>query len=436
MSLMAQRTAIPCLCVWKLLHLAANKWDHVVVSLDCFYTHRHDMCRCVCVVGDMSAISLLVLSPTPVSRLERAREAAAAPERVVLTVTDSRGFTQPLAAPTSGKRAADGRGKPKKTKTHDDSGKRVRYFADDDRFTLQEMFEREKRNTAEDQNEMFARLAGKKIGDVDSARDMDDVFEETAAARGGDARQTARDEERARARAIGQHKRATRAHDNCDWCLESRHLLKHLVVAVGSKVYLCLPPYESLTEGHCLIVTSQHVTCCVQADEEVWEEIQVFRKALVDMFLSQDLDCVLFEHAAGFSKFPHMVLHYVPLPKEHGDLAPIYFKKAILECETEWSTNKKLIDLGGGKGGVRRCVPRGLPYFFVDFGLQAGYAHVIEDEQLFPRNFAQEIIGGILDVDHSKWRKPRREKFDDQRKKVVEFTKLWKPFDFTKKGSE
>ncbi|XP_039300504.1 CWF19-like protein 2 homolog [Nilaparvata lugens] len=150
------------------------------------------------------------------SRLERAREAAAAPERVVLTVTDGRGFTQPLAAPAAPSNHADtSRGKGgKKVKTHDDSGKRVRYFADDDRFTLQEMFEREKRNTAEDQNEMFARLAGKKIGDDDSARDMDDVFEETAS-RGGGAREAARADERARARAIGQHQRATRAHDNC-----------------------------------------------------------------------------------------------------------------------------------------------------------------------------------------------------------------------------
>jgi hypothetical protein len=38
---------------------------------------------------------------------------------------------------------------------------------------------------------------------------------------------------------------------------------------------------------------------------------------------------------------------------------------------------------------VRRAVPKGLPYFAVDFGLDSGFAHVIEDEKMFPRNFAQ-----------------------------------------------
>lgn len=65
----------------------------------------------------------------------------------------------------------------------------------------------------------------------------------------------------------------------------------------------------------------------------------------------------------------------------------IILQKAILECEIEWSSNKKLVDLSGK--GIRQAVPKGLPYFFVDFGLQPGYAHVIEDEKLFPQNFAQ-----------------------------------------------
>lgn len=62
-------------------------------------------------------------------------------------------------------------------------------------------------------------------------------------------------------------------------------------------------------------------------------------------------------------------------------------QKAIMECEHEWAQNKKLVDLKGRD--VRRAVPKGLPYFFVDFAMDAGFAHVIEDEQEFPNNFAQ-----------------------------------------------
>jgi Protein similar to CwfJ C-terminus 2 len=71
-------------------------------------------------------------------------------------------------------------------------------------------------------------------------------------------------------------------------------------------------------------------------------------------------------------------------------------QKALLECESEWSMNKKVIDLKGKD--VRKGVPKGLPYFCVDFGMQSGFAHVIEDEQRFPSYFAQvnSIISDLL----------------------------------------
>lgn len=65
----------------------------------------------------------------------------------------------------------------------------------------------------------------------------------------------------------------------------------------------------------------------------------------------------------------------------------VSLQKAILECETEWSTNKKLVDLS--KKDIRHSVPKGLPYFAVDFGNEGGFAHVIEEEKYFPSNFAQ-----------------------------------------------
>lgn len=39
----------------------------------------------------------------------------------------------------------------------------------------------------------------------------------------------------------------------------------------------------------------------------------------------------------------------------------------------------------------------------------------------------------MLDLDHSIWRKPRNENFDKQRRKVLDFSKKWRDFDFTKK---
>lgn len=105
------------------------------------------------------------------------------------------------------------------------------------------------------------------------------------------------------------------------------------------------------------------------------------------MFKDQDEDVVFFESAMHLHNMPHMVWNCVPVPIEIGDTAPIYFKKALLECETEWAINKKVIDLSSKD--VRRSVPKSLPYFAVDFGMQGGYAHVIEDEKMFPNNFAE-----------------------------------------------
>lgn len=49
--------------------------------------------------------------------------------------------------------------------------------------------------------------------------------------------------------------------------------------------------------------------------------------------------------------------------------------------------NKKVIDLKSKD--VRHAVPNGLSYFMVEFASYPGYAHVIEDEEMFPKNFAE-----------------------------------------------
>ncbi|XP_065557201.1 CWF19-like protein 2 [Artemia franciscana] len=242
-----------------------------------------------------------------------------------------------------------------------------------------------------------------------------------------DAKQAEKDKQHA----IKEYKQQSRALEGCNRCLDNRETIKHLIVSVGSKAYLALPAHTPLTSGHCLIIPAQHISCSVQADEDVWEEIQRFRRALVSMLSEEEEDCVFFESAMNLKKWPHMVTECVPLPREVGDLAPIYFKKAILESEGEWTQNKKLIELRGRD--IRRAVPKALPYFSCDFGNESGFAHVIEEEREFPKNFAQEIIGGMLDLDHSIWRKPKREDFELQMARINEFKEKWKKYDFSTK---
>ena len=75
-------------------------------------------------------------------------------------------------------------------------------------------------------------------------------------------------------------------------------------------------------------------------------------------------------------------------------MVPGYFKKAILECEEEWSQHKKLYDT---RGSIRGSVPPGFAYFAVGFGLQAGYAHHVEDEATWPKDFGRDVLEGLLE---------------------------------------
>ncbi|KAK3737019.1 hypothetical protein QZH41_018410 [Actinostola sp. cb2023] len=312
--------------------------------------------------------------------------------------------------------------------THGESGQRERYFADDDRYELNDIVRREKMNTAEDYNSMFARLASKGASKTDSDEfTLDDHFVSGAANKYS----KAKEEERDKMKAIKEHQRLSAQLSKCRFCFENPDLAKHLIIAIGMQVYLAVPLHTSLTEGHCLIIPMQHQVAYTYIDEDVIDEIKVFKKGLTRMFQEMDKDVVFLETCRNLTRQNHMIIECIPVPKEDGDLAPMYFKKAILESDSEWAHNKKLIDTS--KKGLRGSIPKGLPYFSVEFGLDGGFAHVVEEEHLFPNYFGKEIIGGMLDLEPWTWHKPHKQNFEQHKKKVLQFAEWWKPYDWTKK---
>ena len=50
--------------------------------------------------------------------------------------------------------------------------------------------------------------------------------------------------------------------------------------------------------------------------------------------------------------------------------------------------------------------------------------------------YLQEIVGGMLDLEPRLWRKPWKESFEDQRKKVLQFAESWKAYDWTQNLDE
>ncbi|XP_076640675.1 putative ATP-dependent RNA helicase DDX55 homolog [Halictus rubicundus] len=362
------------------------------------------------IMGDTKLVAELKI------QLKKARELATNAETVILTRTDTKGVTRPLEYRNQSTDSSRSR-KRKTVQTHN-AGKRMLHYFDDDKYSLQQLFQREKGRSVDEDDAAFTKVASRNTN-------MDDIFEEQITR----VQESSKRDQKDRSLAIKEHKRLSKSLDTCHWCIDSKYMLKHMIVAMDSEICLSLPAYTSLTEGHCMITPVQHIACQLHLDENTWEKLKAFKQALYNMFAEQNKYPVFYEVYKNRYKFVHMQLECVPLPKEVGELIPMYFKKALLECETEWSMNKKIVNLE--HKDIKQTIPNGLSYFMVEFESGKGYAHVIEDEHLFPKNFAEEIIGGMLDLDHDVWRKPRKETFDRQREKVLKFVETWKNYDCT-----
>ena len=64
---------------------------------------------------------------------------------------------------------------------------------------------------------------------------------------------------------------------------------------------------------------------------------------------------------------------------------PFYFKQGLEDIEGNWSTHKNIIKIEKEKGGLQKQIPRAIKYFYIDFSLGYGYAHVIENETHWKR---------------------------------------------------
>ncbi|KAL9973755.1 hypothetical protein ACROYT_G020250 [Oculina patagonica] len=193
-------------------------------------------------------------------------------EEVILTRTDAAGNVWPLEM-TERQEPRGGRRKRKKVETHGKEGERERYFADDDKYDLKEMVRREKMSSVADNHAMMAKLASKAAkASYSDDFTLDDRFVSSAANQISPAQQEQREKEKA----IREHRLLAAQLSKCRFCFENPEIAKHLIIAIGLKVYLAVPLHESLTAGHCLIIPMQHCSSSTALDEDVWSEIQLF----------------------------------------------------------------------------------------------------------------------------------------------------------------
>ncbi|XP_031382429.1 CWF19-like protein 2 [Punica granatum] len=222
--------------------------------------------------------------------------------------------------------------------------------------------------------------------------------------------------------------------ERCLFCFENPNRPKHLVVSIANFTYLMLPQRQPVVPGHCCIVTAQHESSTRTVDDNVWNEIRNFKKCLIMMYAKQEREAVFLETVMGLAQQRrHCLVECVPLPKDAAKQAPLYFKKAIDEAEDEWSQHnaKRLIDTS--EKGLRGSIPKDFPYFHVEFGLNRGFVHVIDDEMQFKSSLGLNVIRGMLQLpEEDMYRRRRAESVDVQRQAVASFAQEWEPFDWTK----
>lgn len=230
-------------------------------------------------------------------------------------------------------------------------------------------------------------------------------------------------------RLIREHIRAENRLKECYFCLENDKCEKKFVISLGESVYLALPVKGSLTKFHCLIVPSNHVTSVRTADEEVLEEIEKYKTGLLRMFHSMGMEPVFMETCLRANSDVHTFIDVIPFEREAAGDAPMFFKEALTNCETEWSQHKKIIDTRGKK--LAACIPPNFPYFHVDFDGKGGFLHVVESAKDFTHYFGRSIAASILQVSPELYIKPHRKTPQEEEADIRAFTKAWAPFDWT-----
>ncbi|CAG2164796.1 unnamed protein product [Oppiella nova] len=167
----------------------------------------------------------------------------------------------------------------------------------------------------------------------------------------------------------------------CWFCLASPQVEKHLIISIGDHSYLAMAK-GGLTDEHLLILPIDHLRSTIELEsEEVANELNRFKSALIKYFDSKSQSVVFFER--NF-KSSHLQIQCVSIPKSKAqDL-----KSVVLEQTEQRNVDFKQLsdDLE-----LKDVLNPGIPYFYMELPNGKVFTR-IKTNEFFPIQLGRELL--------------------------------------------
>ena len=214
---------------------------------------------------------------------------------------------------------------------------------------------------------------------------------------------------------------AQKKKDSCWFCLKSPNVEKHLVISVGSSMYLALAK-GALTTDHVMIVPTNHIKCQQFLEPAQEEDVAKFKKALRTMNRnSKKSTTVFFERSLATS---HMQIQCIPVARYSvHDIKDVFYTFAD-------KYNMEVQEVKAGEDWKDFVQPGG-DYFLVEFENDEKLVFACTQKIRFPLQFGREVLASeeLLNMPRRvSWKECKMAK-EQEEHDVKQFRKAFLEFD-------
>ncbi|KAG2230013.1 hypothetical protein INT48_003059, partial [Thamnidium elegans] len=228
------------------------------------------------------------------------------------------------------------------------------------------------------------------------------------------------------------NKREQEKLDSCWFCLANPKVEKHLIVSIGTEIYVTLAKGPIISSkdadckvpglGHILLIPITHYPTFgkipLDAQIEVVAELEKYKSALRRMFDQYDQDLVLFEVSReSFRGLAHAHIQIVPVPKSKSDqIEKIAREQAQL-------AGMDFIDQ----------IPQNveIPYFRMELPNGKSLVHLLRPKERFNLQFGRLVLANVLGSPEREDWKACSQTEEEEKQNAVAFKKAFESFDFS-----